>query len=560
MKKLLVLIFTLLCLSFYVSAENFSGYIVKIKEDTYENMTTISYFGDEMSLLSEMDDSEIVALIDEEFETVNDVSAEHLYLSVDDKETLDMLIELGVVERYEEDIYMELLSYDVTGNEAYTYQRWMYDCINADYAWNIGVYGNDVTVAVIDSGVYPNNDIANNLLKGYNYFKKEAGYDPSNTTDTSQNGHGTMVAGLIAAECNALSTVGLAFNAKIVPLRVTAGSNFSLSYAVSAIYDAVDVYDCDVLNLSFGSTGNSETLYKAICYAVDNDVIVVAASGNTGNKTVESVYNPIIYPAYYSEVVSVANASKSGNSYVVYQSSTYNVEVDIAAPGTEVYSLSNYASGYTYNTGTSFSCPLVSAAAALVKSIDPDMNQSEFMSLLKSTANSSYISSSNQTTNHWGAGLLDVEKMLKSVLKDKTVYVSDVFNIDNQNYFIVSNLTGTRIEACSVTLSEKKADGTVNTKILKVPLEAYASKEINLTTEGFTEKATFSASSAYTPGDVNGDGNINNRDASAILKHLSGYNVSIVISALDVNGDGKINNRDASAILKYLAGYEVVLH
>ena len=85
-------------------------------------------------------------------------------------------------------------------------------------------------------------------------------------------------------------------------------------------------------------------------------------------------------------------------------------------------------------------------------------------------------------------------------------------------------------------------------------------KNISLDQYGFSENVNVSVTTDYIPGDVNGDGSINNRDASAVLRYLAGYSVTLVESALDVNGDGSVNNRDASAILRYLAGYAVELH
>jgi len=64
----------------------------------------------------------------------------------------------------------------------------------------------------------------------------------------------------------------------------------------------------------------------------------------------------------------------------------------------------------------------------------------------------------------------------------------------------------------------------------------------------------------YLPGDINGDGKVNNRDAARLLQYLAGWDVEVVEEALDANGDDKVNNRDAARILQYLAGWDVELN
>ena len=112
-------------------------------------------------------------------------------------------------------------------------------------------------------------DLKNNLLEGKNYL--------TGTTDvTDNNGHGTHVSGIIAAEMNEIGVVGVAPKAKIVPLKCFDPTHStSVEDILAPIYDAVDVYDCDVINMSIGFTGYSTKLARAITYATNNGVIVV---------------------------------------------------------------------------------------------------------------------------------------------------------------------------------------------------------------------------------------------------------------------------------------------
>lgn len=552
MKKITTFVVLLFALTSVCFAADFDGYVVKLKENTASFFAGSSSFSDEASLFSEMDDEQFAEFLVDEISGVDGVSESRGVLKVTDEETLDELISLGVIEYFEENIYYDLFGYDVEANAGYA-NMWHIPAINADFAWDAGIYGNGVNVGVIDSGVYKHADLNSNLIDGRNY-NDESG--ASCNDDNVENGHGTAAAGVIASVCNTTGSVGVAFKSKVVPLRViNSEGRVSLSDATDAIYDAVDYYGCKVINLSFGSTSESKILYSAIKDAIGKGVIVVAASGN-----VDAYGNAPRYPAYHPEVISVANAEKSGSSYLIKASSISNEMVDVAAPGTRIYTTMNNDSSYAYYSGTSFAAPVVSAAAALAKSVKPDITQQQFESLIKSTANSSYITSSNQTTEQWGAGLLDVEAMLKALLIGERYYVSATHTVNDESYFCVTNMTAAPLSECLVKISEIDGNGSVNSTILKLSLAASEAREISLAQHGFTRNATVSKIS-HVPGDVNNDGFIDILDASVILRLTAGYEIAgIVKEYLDVNGDGFVDILDASHILRYCAGYDVEFH
>lgn len=550
MKKIYLTLVLSVLLALGCFAGEFDGYIVTVKENTIENMSSVSLFSG-TRLLSDLDDSDVVKLISEEMDSVEEINSEHMLIKVDSMEAVQELIDLGIVESYEEDRLLYLFDYDVTLNPEYNNQKWYLDAINADFAWNAGIFGNDVKVAVIDSGVNAHDDIKRNIIPGKNYV---SGFAETYTDDNSN--HGTSVASIIASECNNLATVGISFKTKIIPLKVTNDSTLKTSLAVDAIYDAVDIYECDVINLSFGDTAYSTSLYNAIKYAIDNNVIVVAAAGNWGNT-----YTGYVYPASYPEVVSVANVEKTSNGFSVKNTSQKNDMVDIAAPGTSIYTILNSGNLGTQN-GTSFSCPMVSATAALVKSVDPDITQSEFEELIKASANKSYIASSGQDSNAWGAGLLDIEAFIKLKNNGEKWFVSDKVIIGEEVAVYVTNLDDEEaLENCTVIISEYNSEGYLEkTKTVPLSLNASESKKISLTQYGFSSAAYIDVICDHMPGDVNGDGEVSLRDASVIMRKLAGYDVVAVEAALDVNGDGEFSLRDASVIMRYLAGYDVVLN
>lgn len=473
------------------SVERAPGYIVTLvsKTETVESDGALFSEGVPGNLLGE----DVVEFVDENVCNTTSLIPEIGMIKVEDEETLQQLIDAGLVEYYEPNIMMELFGYDYAANPYFSSQ-WGHKAINSDYAWNAGIFGKDVRVAVIDSGVYPHNDLLHCLAEGKNYAREivtdENGKeievcDPTDTVDDL--GHGTFVSGIIAAQSNNIATVGLAHRATIVPLKVCQGDSVNMSYAIQAMKDAVDIYDCDVINMSLGTTTNSSALQSAVSYVISKGAIVVAAAGNYR----DTFY---LYPASIDTVVSVGNAEKSGSTYIIRSTSQHNDRVDIAAPGTSVYSLNTTNSGVVIKTGTSFACPYVAAAAALAKCIMPEIKQAQFEIALKKTANASYITETQDST-YWGAGMLDVKALLKYILNDK--YKEDGFYLsppDEQIYgnntsVYLTNLSSTNeVNFGSVMLYNHFAKGSVNVlnsiKIIPAVLGADKSMEISFTSNG----------------------------------------------------------------------------
>lgn len=552
MRKVFCILFAVLVLSSVCFAADFDGYIVKIADNTASRLFDTNSVFSGVSLFGELDDSDVVDIIVDEFSDVSEINSKHMLVKAEDETTLQMLIDLGIVESYEENVYLELFDYDVTANPNYENQKWYLDYINADYAWNAGVFGNDVIVAVIDSGVCAHNDIKKNLLPGKNFYEVE-NYGESYTDDNSD--HGTRVAGIIAAECNSLSTVGVSFKSKILPLKVTDGKELTMDRVVAAIYYAVKS-GCDVINLSLGGKSGSAELKAAVDYAISNNVIVVAAAGNTALSG-----NEPMYPASFDEVVSVANAMMNGTQLTINESSQKNTFIDIAAPGTKLHTLTNSNSVDNNKSGTSFSCPVISAVAALAKSVKPDLAQSQFEDLLKASANSSYIAASGLDSTAWGAGFVDIKTFLQYLLADDKYYLSENISVNDEVSAYITNLSdSSAINNCTIIVSERDLDGALNVEYLNYSIAPSTSVEISLSKLGFSADASLRVVLDRIPGDVNGDGTVGVRDASVILRYLAGYNVVADVSMMDVNGDDNISVRDASAILRFCAGYNVDLH
>jgi type VII secretion-associated serine protease mycosin len=228
--------------------------------------------------------------------------------------------------------------------------------------------GKGVTVAVIDSGVASHPDLSGSILRGTDFVS------PGGTGQSDVNGHGTAMAGLIAAHGNGQNGIlGIAPDAKILPIRVLK-SGPATAKGGPAIQWAVD-HGADVINLSVGGGIDPATL-DALAAAVKANVVVVAAAGNKPSAS------GVIAPAIVPSVIAVTAVDRQGKLDPI---SATGPEVDLAAPGADIES-TGIKSGYHQGTGTSDASAIVAGAAALIRSKYPDLSATEVAERLESTA------------------------------------------------------------------------------------------------------------------------------------------------------------------------------
>lgn len=272
----------------------------------------------------------------------------------------------GLLEWYEPDGEMELLG---TVSPYYEDDKWDLAMINADAAFEGGYLGQGVRVGVLDSGINPHPEIADRLFPGINCMEEEL------SDDTADNfGHGTQVAGLIAGS-GENGYLGAAPGAELVPIKITDGKYLKVSAICRSIYCAIDDFGCDVLNLSLGVSSEFSALHEAVDYAEAQGVLIVSAVGNSGTTG-------IYYPAAYDTVVGVGTVDRDGS---MYYHSNHNESVSLTAPGVNVKT-TGHRGGYVTASGTSFSVPHVTAAAAVLLSMDGSLTPAELRQLLTGTA------------------------------------------------------------------------------------------------------------------------------------------------------------------------------
>ena len=356
-------------------------------------------------------------LDDVQTEPLQTFCSDDTLFTVENEDVVTVLEAAGLLAYSEPDYYATLHTYDYSADSSFS-RQWAHTVSGIQKAWSLGIYGNDVTVAVLDSGIYEHPDLAENLLPGVNFVRPDNS-TPADPTDLIDNvGHGTKVAGIICAAANGQGIVGAAHRAKVLPLKVADSSNFKNSYIASALEKAM-LSDVDVISMSFGYLSDtdvaSRTIKRYIQNALDQNIIVVASAGNDGDDAVKGgMYS---YPASYDGVISVGSISGFGGKIAISGTSQHNDKVTIAAPG--VYVLTTTADGgYGNVNGTSFSAPYVAAVAALAKSADKNLTPEHFRQLLIQTADKSVLNGAERD-DYFGYGVLDAGALLTALAKEQ---------------------------------------------------------------------------------------------------------------------------------------------
>jgi subtilase family protein/fervidolysin-like protein len=261
---------------------------------------------------------------------------------------------------------------EIIPNDALWVNQWSQPKTRTDLAWSATTGSAAVKVAILDSGVDPNQpDLAGNLLPGRDFYNNDS--DPDD-----DYGHGTQVAGVAAGRSgNGIGVAGYCGGCSILPVKITGSNGYaSWSAMASGITWAAD-QGARVINLSFAGTSGSVTVRDAIAYAHDRGAIVTVSAGNYGS-------NSAYYPAAYPGALAVA-ATRADDSLESY--SNYGSWVQLAAPGC------NYGTGRTTSSslfanfcGTSSAAPAAAGIAALAASYAPTATNGQIESALESSA------------------------------------------------------------------------------------------------------------------------------------------------------------------------------
>ena len=245
-------------------------------------------------------------------------------------------------------------------------------------AWSLSKGGSGI-VAVLDTGVQANHrDLAGRVLPGYDFVSND-----SNAAD--DNGHGTWVAGIIAANTNdGYGIAGISWSDKILPVKIMTreGSGDTADLSSGIIWAAN--HGAKVINMSVGGFPAAQYVQDAINYAWNKGAVLIGAAGNNGREE-------HFYPASFANVVSVS-ATQVNDEFAHW--SSFGSKVDVSAPGASVQTTNctvcTYAGhdtwgDHTYISGTSFATPNVAGVVALIRARYPSYTPSQVVSRLMST-------------------------------------------------------------------------------------------------------------------------------------------------------------------------------
>ena len=324
----------------------------------------------------------------------------------------------GAGVRYAEPNYLYQPLFDTRPNDQFYNLQWHYEAINLPAAWDIETGSGSVIVAVLDTGSTPAPDLDGREVAGFDMISNPSiagdgnGYDSDPFDVGDSNGpqpssyHGSHVAGTVGAETNnSQGVAGVTWAGGIMHVRVLGiggGTNFDIANGI--LYAArlanasgsLPASAADVMNLSLGGPGFSQTMQDAVTAARNAGTVVIAAAGNENSSQPS-------YPAAYSGVISV---SAVGYDLTRAPYSNFHPTVDITAPGGNVgvdLNGDGYADGvlstkpddqvnpinfgsYSFYQGTSMAAPHVAGVAALMLSQNPALTVADVENLLASTA------------------------------------------------------------------------------------------------------------------------------------------------------------------------------
>src|SRR4051812_4748461 len=256
--------------------------------------------------------------------------------------------------------------------------------IGAPLAWNVSTGSSSIAVAVIDTGIdYTHPDLVSNVWsapapftvtvggRAVNCAQGTHGFNAITNTclPIDDNGHGTHVSGIIgAAGNNGVGVTGVNWTTRLMALKfLDASGSGATSDAIDSIEFAIQakaIFGANagvrVLSNSWGGPGFSGALYNEVLRAAANDILFVAAAGNSNANNDASSF----YPANYNASNVIAVAATDSNDSLASFSNFGRQTVHLGAPGVNI--LSTYQSGYAYLSGTSMAAPHVSGAAALI--------------------------------------------------------------------------------------------------------------------------------------------------------------------------------------------------
>ena len=284
----------------------------------------------------------------------------------------------------------------IPGDPAFRGQ-WNLRQVQAPLAWAMSKGNSEIFVAQIDSGIKTDHeDLIGKNIEGKNFLDNN-----NNIFDSA--GHGTSVGGIIVELTdNGIGGASLGWNTKVMPLKIVTNNNtYSYANLIKAIIYAAD-NRARVINCSLSGSSDSTELREAVDYATNTKgAVVVAAMGNLGSATPR-------YPAAIGDVIAVGSTNINDQKSVFSNTGDH---IDVVAPGEAIYSTTKEG-GYSTFNGTSLSTPHVSALAALILAIRPNLSPSEVTRIIRENADHLGTDGCN---DQYGCGRINAARALAFV-------------------------------------------------------------------------------------------------------------------------------------------------
>jgi thermitase len=433
-------------------------------------------------------------------------------------------------------------------NDPYFLEQWGLAKIEAPRAWDLGQGNASVLVAVVDSGIDWNHpDLAPNYVPlGYDWV-----YNDANPMD--DNGHGTHVAGIIAAALNnELGVAGVAQVSIMAEKGLDMRGEGYVDDLANAIHHAAE-QGANIISMSWGDYEDSWLLHRALIDAYRAGVLLVAAAGNDAT-------NERMYPAAYDEVIAVSATDQ--NDYPAWFTN-YGDWVELSAPGVNILS-TLWNDRYGVKSGTSMAAPYVSGVAALVWSLYPEKTRDELRIWLRGKSDDlgepgfDYL---------YGYGRIDAKKAVsipnialtgvtlgKSVVgQGFTVEVNTSvanLNLDTETLDLSVYVNETVLQTMEITL------GGTNSMAIPITWNTgnyakgrYAVRAYVLPVPGETETYDNSLIGGWVlvtiVGDVNGDFRVNIFDITMIARSYGSHEGAVGYNPdCDINSDQRIDILD----------------
>ncbi len=302
---------------------------------------------------------------------------------------------------------------DLGPNNTGSSGQWSLYKIRAQQAWDISTGSSSIKVAIVDDAVQTTHPDLNDVcLAGRDVADNDNDPNPPNNAYD----HGTHVAGIVGAETNnGTGVASIGFGISLIPIKSTNDPDF-ITDGYEGVVWAID-NNADVINMSWGGSGGSQTGQNIMNSGNNAGVVLVAAAGNDDVSTT-------FYPAGFNNVISVASTSSTDAKSSF---SNYGTWIDISAPGSSIRSTIPSTS-YSSKSGTSMASPLVAGLCGLMLSANPILTPQEVLDCLQLTADN--INSQNGNyIGQLGSGRINAEAALECASASALAFDAGVITI-----------------------------------------------------------------------------------------------------------------------------------